>query len=104
MQSPVHILPPNAMVSNLIDVDTCWWDAQLVHEIFEKEEARQICKMVINPTRMVDKLESTHTKKQKFYGSKCIPPSNITKEGKCGVVLNYGQLQGVEVDMEFESA
>lgn len=57
VQSPVSILPPNAKVNALIDVDTHWWDVRLVHEIFMSEEAEKICRVVICPARMEDKLE-----------------------------------------------
>ena len=43
IQSPVRILPHDATVNSLIDVDTQWWNIPLITEIFIDDEVRTIC-------------------------------------------------------------
>lgn len=56
IQLPVHVLPPNALVSSLIDAETNWWNFLLLHNIFSLAEASQIASMVVSPQGNPDKL------------------------------------------------
>ena len=43
--SPPNILHKEAVVNNLIDNDTKWWNSSLIWEIFSEEEADIILKI-----------------------------------------------------------
>jgi hypothetical protein len=45
VESPVRLLRRDAIVSELLDVNTNWWNMELVHAVFNVEEASRICKM-----------------------------------------------------------
>lgn len=54
IQSPIQILDSEAKVCDLIDMDTNWWNTPLVEEVFNPEEAKLICGMVICPRTQID--------------------------------------------------
>jgi hypothetical protein len=49
LQSPVSIISLEAKVSELLDVDTNWWNVNLVKEIFMVEEADANCSIPVCP-------------------------------------------------------
>jgi hypothetical protein len=49
-------------VSSLINRDTKWWDTQLVHSVFRKEEADLICSIAICPRQYNDRMVWVGTK------------------------------------------
>lgn len=61
-RSPGSILDSQAKVSELLDVNTNWWNTTLVQEIFNEEEAKMICSMGACPRRGTDYLAWEHTK------------------------------------------
>jgi hypothetical protein len=56
IQSPIQILPAEAKVADLIDVDSGWWNIELIHRIFLPEEAAAICSLALSPHGLPDKL------------------------------------------------
>jgi hypothetical protein len=65
-RSPINILDSQATVSELLDVDTNWWNMALVKDIFDEEEARMICGLSVCPRRGSDILAWEHTKNGVF--------------------------------------
>ena len=49
MQSPVHLLDPEAKVCELIDPDTLWWNILIIKQIFKEEEVEKICSLASCP-------------------------------------------------------
>jgi hypothetical protein len=66
IQSPVRTLPMDAKVSALLDLDTGWWKIDLVNALFNAEEAKEICGMVVCPQRREDQLVWVGTKNGEF--------------------------------------
>jgi hypothetical protein len=66
IQTPVRILDSEARVSSLINRDTKWWDTQLVHSVFRKEEADLICSIAICPRQYNDRMVWVGTKNGEF--------------------------------------
>jgi hypothetical protein len=56
VQPSNHGLPRDTKVSALLDVDTNWWNMELVRNIFNEEEAKEICGMVVCPRNRKDQL------------------------------------------------
>jgi hypothetical protein len=54
VESPVRLLGRDATVSELLDINTNWWNMELVHAVFNMEEASRICKMGVCPCRGID--------------------------------------------------
>ncbi|GLT53637.1 hypothetical protein SLA2020_268950 [Shorea laevis] len=52
----VSILPSDAKVSTLIDVDTRWWNLGLIHSIFNPSKAARICSLPLSPRGNPDQL------------------------------------------------
>jgi len=44
------------MVMELIDLVTMWWNVQLVHKVFNEEEAYIICQLPLSPVPAKDQL------------------------------------------------
>jgi hypothetical protein len=59
---PINILDNQAKVSKLLDLDTNWWNTELVKEIFNEEEARMICNMRVSSRSGKDSLAWKYTK------------------------------------------
>jgi hypothetical protein len=55
IKSPPTILHPNAIVSELTDVDTRWWDSTLLENIFCKEEVQIIESLPISVSNREDR-------------------------------------------------
>jgi hypothetical protein len=49
-------LENQAKVSELLDVNTNWWNTALVQECFNEEDAKLICSICVNPWRGIDLL------------------------------------------------
>jgi hypothetical protein len=45
VQSPIRHLAEDEMVMELIDLVTMWWNVQLVHKVFNEEEAHIFCQL-----------------------------------------------------------
>jgi hypothetical protein len=56
IQSLERLLDPEELVSALIDPDTRWWNTGLIHNIFEPQEAANICSLALSPGGQPDKL------------------------------------------------
>jgi hypothetical protein len=54
VQSPVSILTGTAVVKDLIDQDSRWWNQQLLEDIFKPEEVRAIQSIPISSTNQKD--------------------------------------------------
>ena len=52
--SPSSILDPNATVSQLVDVDTKWWNNALLERVFSREEIVSIQSMPLSTTNQED--------------------------------------------------
>ena len=46
-RSPISILNSQVTISELLDVDTSWWNTALVREIFNEEEAKTIYRLSV---------------------------------------------------------
>jgi hypothetical protein len=57
VQTAPRILPLNSTVSCLIDLDTKWWNLDLVLAIFNEEEARVISNILLSTALPPDRLE-----------------------------------------------
>ncbi|XP_059458269.1 uncharacterized protein LOC132187853 [Corylus avellana] len=86
VQSPIHILPRDATVSALLNSDTRWWDTDLVHNVFNEEEAREICGMVVCPNTRSDRLvwagekNGVFTVRSAYHLAKAL---GLREEGSC---------------------
>ena len=49
VQTPVRMLPMDAKVSAILDLDMNRWKIDLVNAVFREEEAKEICGMVACP-------------------------------------------------------
>jgi hypothetical protein len=56
IQSPCRLLPENAKVVALIDIDSKWRNVSLLREIFGVEEAKIISKITLSKYRRRDVL------------------------------------------------
>jgi len=56
VQSPIRHLAEDEMVMELIDLVTMWWNVQLVHKVFNEEEAYIICQLPLSPVPAKDQL------------------------------------------------
>jgi hypothetical protein len=64
--SLVTILDNHSTISELLDVNTNWWNTNLVQEIFNQEEPRLICSLSACPRNGSDLLAWEHTKNGAF--------------------------------------
>jgi hypothetical protein len=56
IQSSVRIFGPEAMVKELIDEDTMWWNLNMIHKVYNADEVTRRCSLVLSPNRQEDKL------------------------------------------------
>lgn len=56
IQPPIQILQEHAMVKKLMDADQRDWNQDLIHKIFNTQEARTICCLPIGRGRAMDKM------------------------------------------------
>ena len=66
LQSLVTIMDKNAKVSELLDMDTNWWNVALIKDIFSAEEAELICGIVVSPRSGEDKMIWKYNKSGDF--------------------------------------
>jgi hypothetical protein len=84
IQSPIRSLDSSAKVCDLLDRDTNWWKIDLIHEIFHKEEAEEICRLAVCPIRNKDRMawagnangeysvkSGYHLAKERFANEEC---------------------------------
>ena len=45
----MRMFPMDAMVSAILDLDMNWWKIDLVNAVFNEEETKEICKLVVYP-------------------------------------------------------
>lgn len=48
VQCPISILPTSAMVSDLINTQTSWWDFELIQTIFTESSTKQILNLHVS--------------------------------------------------------
>jgi hypothetical protein len=56
VHSPPNLLDPQVMVSQLIDVDTKWWNEALLQQLFYREEVISIQSVPLSATNQEDTL------------------------------------------------
>jgi hypothetical protein len=66
IQSSVCILSPDTKVSSLIDVDTRWWDLNLIHSIVTPTKAARICSLPLSPRGHPDQIIWSGTSNSTF--------------------------------------
>lgn len=49
-------MSPEARVSELVDMDSGWWNIHLIRDIFSDNEVDKICSLAISPHWQIDKL------------------------------------------------
>jgi hypothetical protein len=54
VHSPTWVLNPNTTVSELIDVETNWWDTNLINTLFTEEEVQGILSLPVSVTDQGD--------------------------------------------------
>ena len=67
VQSLPRALHPNAIVSDLIDGDSRWWNKPMLENLFSKEEVHLIQSLLVSHSNREDRLIWSGTKKWKFF-------------------------------------
>jgi hypothetical protein len=100
IQSPVQILDRNAVVSEIMDRDSNWWNMPLIHEVFSAEEAGLICGVAVSPRSGEDRLIWNYTKNGDFTVRSAYHLAKDKFEvdkGSCSTEIaanHYGELYG----------
>ena len=81
VQSPPNLLDPQATVSQLIDVDTKWWNEALLEQLFSREEVISIQSIPLSTTNQEDSLIWRGTAKWLFFSKECIPSRKGARNG-----------------------
>jgi hypothetical protein len=96
IQTPVRVLNGAAKVSSLLYTVTNWWKVDLIHSIFNEEEASTICSVVLCPQRRKDWLVWTATKNGVFNVHSAYHLAKerfVENEGSCEVLPLEGMQQ-----------
>jgi hypothetical protein len=83
VHSLARVLNPNALVSKLIDVETIWWDTDLINTLFTEEEVQGILSLPISVTDQGDVQVWRGTKNGNFsMKSACYIQKELKDKGK----------------------